>query len=55
MSMICKEAEISPGHLCHYFPGKEAIIEQMADEYLTKPHNYLGAAGDARCRNRASF
>jgi len=28
---ICAEAGISPGHLYHYFPSKEAIIEAMID------------------------
>jgi AcrR family transcriptional regulator len=28
---ICAEAGISPGHLYHYFPNKEAIIEAMID------------------------
>lgn len=28
---ICAEAEVSPGHLYHYFPSKEAIIEAMID------------------------
>jgi len=26
IAQICDEAGISPGHLYHYFPGKEAII-----------------------------
>ncbi|WP_043626480.1 TetR/AcrR family transcriptional regulator [Ensifer sp. ZNC0028] len=41
ISMICKEAAMSPGHLYHYFPGKEAIIEQMADEYLSTLHKHF--------------
>ncbi|WP_354224277.1 TetR/AcrR family transcriptional regulator [Bradyrhizobium sp. F1.4.3] len=28
---ICAQAGISPGHLYHYFPSKEAIIETMID------------------------
>lgn len=28
---ICAEAGISPGHLYHYFPSKEAIIEARVD------------------------
>ena len=28
---ICAEAGISPGHLYHYFPSKEAIIEEMTE------------------------
>lgn len=42
ISMICKEAGISPGHLYHYFPSKEAIIEQMADDYLAALHGHFG-------------
>jgi len=34
ISTICAEAEISPGHLYHYFPSKEAIIEAMAATHL---------------------
>ncbi|MND26768.1 HTH-type transcriptional repressor KstR2 [compost metagenome] len=41
ISMICKEARMSPGHLYHYFPSKDAIIEQMADEYLSTLHTYF--------------
>lgn len=50
VSMICKEAGISPGHLYHYFPSKEAIVEQMADEYLARLHGVFGRqreTGDA--------
>ncbi|QFQ88838.1 TetR family transcriptional regulator [Paracoccus kondratievae] len=42
ISMICKEAGMSPGHLYHYFPSKEAIIEQMADDYLAALHGHFG-------------
>lgn len=31
---ICKEAKISPGHLYHYFPSKEAIVEALAEDRL---------------------
>lgn len=41
ISMICKEAGISPGHLYHYFPSKEAIVEQMADDYLSALHAHF--------------
>jgi AcrR family transcriptional regulator len=27
---ICREAGVSPGHLYHYFPSKEALIEAIA-------------------------
>jgi AcrR family transcriptional regulator len=33
---ICTEAGISPGHLYHYFPSKEAIIEAMIDMGLAR-------------------
>jgi TetR/AcrR family transcriptional repressor of uid operon len=45
ISMICKEAAISPGHLYHYFPSKEAIIEQMADDYLLQLHAHFNGHG----------
>ncbi len=38
ISDICGEAHISPGHLYHYFAGKEAIIRAMTElglEYAT--------------------
>jgi len=41
ISIICKEAGISPGHLYHYFPSKDAIIEQMADDYLSQLHAHF--------------
>jgi TetR/AcrR family transcriptional repressor of uid operon len=49
ISMICKEAGMSPGHLYHYFPSKEAIVEQMADDYLSALHAHFGGhpAGEA--------
>ncbi len=34
ISQICGKAQISPGHLYHYFESKEAIIRAMADEAL---------------------
>lgn len=46
ISMICKEAGISPGHLYHYFPSKEAIVEQMADDYLSNLHAHFGGHAD---------
>lgn len=33
-SDICAEAKISPGHLYHYFPSKEAIIVGLTDAGL---------------------
>lgn len=31
---ICREAKISPGHLYHYFPSKEAIVEALTENSL---------------------
>ena len=47
ISMICKEAGMSPGHLYHYFPSKDAIIEQMADEYLSQLHAHFSGHAEA--------
>lgn len=33
-SDICAEAKISPGHLYHYFPSKEAIVSAMTEAGL---------------------
>jgi TetR/AcrR family transcriptional repressor of uid operon len=33
---ICKEAGISPGHLYHYFPSKEAILTALAEAGMEK-------------------
>ncbi|MGU3577025.1 TetR/AcrR family transcriptional regulator [Brucellaceae bacterium C25G] len=41
ISMICKEADMSPGHLYHYFASKDVIIEEMANEYLSTLHAYF--------------
>jgi TetR/AcrR family transcriptional repressor of uid operon len=35
-SDICAEANISPGHLYHYFPSKEAIIAGLTDRGLAQ-------------------
>lgn len=32
MSAICKKAKMSPGHLYHYFSGKEDLIEAIAEK-----------------------
>ncbi len=47
ISMICKEAGMSPGHLYHYFPSKDAIIEQMAADYLSQLHAHFGGHAEA--------
>lgn len=36
ISEICSEAEISPGHLYHYFDSKEAIIMAMVEGLLER-------------------
>jgi TetR/AcrR family transcriptional repressor of uid operon len=35
ISDICAEANISPGHLYHYFANKEAIVAAMVQAHLT--------------------
>ena len=34
IASICAEAEISPGHLYHYFENKEAIVGAIIESYL---------------------
>jgi TetR/AcrR family transcriptional repressor of uid operon len=34
ISDVCKEAKISPGHLYHYFPSKEAIVRAITEKSL---------------------
>lgn len=36
MADICQAARMSPGHLYHYFAGKEAIIEAIAEDDLAR-------------------
>jgi len=46
---ICAAAKISPGHLYHYFPSKEAIVEAMVDMGLqsaAKEFGKISAAPD---------
>lgn len=31
VAAICREAGVSPGHLYHFFPSKEAIVEAIVD------------------------
>ncbi len=33
---ICIEAKMSPGHLYHYFPSKEAIVEALVQDSLAR-------------------
>ena len=46
---ICAAAKISPGHLYHYFPSKEAIVEAMVDiglESAAREFGKIAAAPD---------
>jgi AcrR family transcriptional regulator len=38
---ICAAAKISPGHLYHYFPSKEAIVMEMVDIGLARTAEQL--------------
>lgn len=40
-SAICAEAKISPGHLYHYFPSKEAIISDLTSAGLARTTEYF--------------
>lgn len=42
MSAICRQAKMSPGHLYHYFPGKEDIIEAIVDEDCLEAESKIG-------------
>jgi TetR/AcrR family transcriptional regulator, repressor for uid operon len=70
VAKICTEAGISPGHLYHYFPSKEAILDAIGDasleegarqfRELVESGNALSAIGtvidEAKHRNlRADF
>lgn len=39
---ICKAAAISPGHLYHYFPSKEAILDEMGAAALEEGARQFG-------------
>ncbi len=41
IAQICAEAGISPGHLYHYFPSKEAIISALAEVKLAEASRRL--------------
>ena len=43
MSSICAEAAISPGHLYHYFDGKDAIVRAITQTVLEKVAEDFGA------------
>lgn len=42
---ICREAKISPGHLYHYFPSKEAIVEALIEDKLQSIASTFAAIG----------
>lgn len=46
ISDICAEAEISPGHLYHYFSGKEDIVAAMAEMGLEAATERFGRIMD---------
>jgi len=41
ISDICKEADISPGHLYHYFENKEAIVKEIAEASVAEADMHL--------------
>ncbi len=43
---ICAEAGISPGHLYHYFPSKEAIVYALVDANLKRTAERFSAAAE---------
>ncbi|MGK4004944.1 TetR/AcrR family transcriptional regulator [Sorangium sp. So ce1036] len=49
IASICAEAGVSPGHLYHYFPSKEAILEGLFQLVLDEAATHLsGDVQDAR-------
>ncbi len=47
MARICADAEMSPGHLYHYFPHKKALIEAMIVRELEEVHARFEGLRDA--------
>jgi len=41
ISDICKEADISPGHLYHYFENKEAIVKEIAEASVAEADMHM--------------
>lgn len=48
IASICAEAGISPGHLYHYFPSKDAILEGLFQLVLDETTAQLAKEKDAR-------
>lgn len=46
MQDICQEAQLSPGAIYRYFPGKEDIIEAMAEEGRRRSEALIAAASE---------
>jgi TetR/AcrR family transcriptional regulator, repressor for uid operon len=46
-SQICKQADMSPGNLFHYFPTKDAIIQAIAEEDRRETAAALAAIAEA--------
>jgi AcrR family transcriptional regulator len=46
MHDICREAEMSPGALYRYFPSKEAIIEEIAENDRAEDAKILSSMGE---------
>src|SRR5437764_2366990 len=62
MQDVCREADLSPGAIYRYFPGKDAIIEAIADERHAREAGFMelaraagGGADGIRALGRASF
>jgi AcrR family transcriptional regulator len=62
MQDVCREAGLSPGAIYRYFPGKDAIIEAIADERHAREAGFMelaraasGGGDGIRALGRASF
>ena len=47
-TMISSELNISPGNLYYHFPSKDALVNQLFDQYETAMLGLLEAAGDVQ-------
>ena len=48
ISAICAEAQISPGHLYHYFDSKESIVEAITEAYLADVQEHFGTLSESK-------